>query len=332
MDLVSVIVPVFNVENYVIRCIESLLVQSYEKLEIILIDDGSTDDSGKICDKYALADSRIVVIHQNNQGLSAARNIGISIMRGEYVSFVDSDDYVSPNYIESLYHVLDNEKADISICLGKKFYDDEKIDSEKIDFSQNIIFSSKSALESMLYRKEVNSYAWGKLYKSELFKQVRFPVGKLFEDVFTIYKVYDKADKIAFNPVRLYYYYQRSGSIVNSVFSTKKMQQVIASEQILFFVRKNYPEIESAAVSKYFVAAVDVFRRLPSGKQYNSERKYLKEVIRNNRRIVLVDRHNKWFTRLIAVMSYISINGLNRCGRIYQKLLEKRIIRIKNPI
>lgn len=328
-ELVSVIVPVYNVENYLPRCIESIINQTYSNLEIILVNDGSTDHSGTICEEYKKKDSRIKVIMQRNQGLSAARNAGLDAVHGAYLTFIDSDDYVSEKYVESLFNIMGT--ADVAICLGEKFYDNA-VTVDSPDYDTTEVYTSEVALKNMLYRRGVNSYAWGKLFKAKLFDGVRFPVGVLFEDVMTIYKIYDIADKIAFNKVRLYYYFQRPGSIVNSSFSRKKLDQVKASKVLLEFVSEKYPALKKAAISRYFIAAVDIYRRIPNSKEYESERKELKEIIKTYRAIVLFDRENKMLTRMLSFISLLSVESLSYAGRLYQILTEKNILKFKNPI
>lgn len=332
MELISIIVPVYNVEKYVRRCIDSILTQSYKNFELILIDDGSTDMSGKICDTYLQQDERIKVIHQKNGGLSAARNAGIEVATGDYVTFIDSDDYIAQEYLLVLLNGIKKFKADISMCLGMKFFDGETVKCEEWNDNISEVFNSCDALENVLYHKKLNLYAWGKLYKSSLFEGIRFPENKLFEDVYTTYKLMDKADCILFNPTRLYYYYQRTGSIVNSEFNSKKIQQIMAAEEILEFIDEKYPDIHDAAVSKCFIAATDIYRRIPKQNKYMKEREYAERVIRDYRKIVVKDVKNKKLTRCIALIAIIDIRLLNYSGRVYQWLIQRGILRLKNPI
>lgn len=331
-ELITVIVPVYNVEQYLDKCVDSILSQTYSNIEVVLVDDGSTDDSGKMCDEYKKKDNRIVVIHQTNQGLSGARNSGIDIAKGVYITFIDSDDYVSKKYIEFLYTMICDNSADIASCKEKKFYEVSDIVEEDVVKSSVQIYKKEQALENMLYRRNVDSYAVGKLYKKVLFQEIRFPVGVLFEDTKTIYKVYDLIDKIAVSSEGLYYYLQRRGSIVNSSFDKKKMEQVWASEEIVEFVSRKYPQLLLAAVSKYFISAIDVYRKIPNNVEYKKEKKELEYIIRKYRKDVLKDKNNKLLTRLIALLAMISVSSLNYLGKIYQFLTMKRILKLKNPI
>ena len=215
--LISVIVPVYQVELYVRKCLDSIIEQEYENLEIILIDDGSTDGSSQICDDYKSKDKRIKVIHRENGGLSSARNAGIDIANGEYIAFIDSDDWVDPKYIEKLYSVCEIYDCDIAQC-----------SYENVINEDDFIWKDKTGgnKQPMLYTGREFSYAtyrllswecnlvWNKLYKKSLFEDIRFPVGKIHEDEFTTYKLVWKSDKVGVISDQLYYYRYRIGSIM----------------------------------------------------------------------------------------------------------------------
>lgn len=233
-DLISVIVPVYKVEEYLARCIESIIKQTYENFEMILVDDGSPDNCGKICDKYAAKDERIKVIHQRNSGLSAARNAGINIMRGKYVTFIDSDDFVHETYLEVMYRLI--KKYGIGVC--QVSFEQGKADIfPKLEGKTEI----KCFRDSELFgNRNVKITAWAKLYEASLISTVKFPVGKINEDEFFTYKPVAYARGIIVSSERLYYYYNRSGSIMN----TKKDMlcldfQEAYRERIDFFLRRN---------------------------------------------------------------------------------------------
>lgn len=233
--LISVIVPIYKVEEYLRECIDSILNQTYQNLEIILVNDGSPDSCGQICEEYAKQDDRIVVIHKENGGLSDARNAGLDICKGEYISFVDSDDRIHPQFIEILYQNLVENKAEISIVSLLKFNKNSDIyicnNSKLTEFSKNQIFDN-------LYD---NSYcpnlvvAWNKLYKKDLFDKIRYPKGRVHEDEFVIHHIYGKCSKIILSFNQLYYYRQRPKSIMSN-FSEKKYLDFIDAmhDRILF--------------------------------------------------------------------------------------------------
>lgn len=195
-ELISVIVPIYNVEKYLNKCIESIINQSYSNLEIILVDDGSKDSSGIMCDSYILKDKRIKVIHKENGGLSDARNVGLDKAKGEYIVFIDSDDWIDEKMIEILYNIIKKNNSDISICDYFLAYNEE-IQTQKEDI-EIINLSNIEALKT-IYDKDLGVcmiVAWNKLYKRNLFKDdIRYPYGKIHEDEFTTYKLLYKAKK-----------------------------------------------------------------------------------------------------------------------------------------
>lgn len=209
--LISVIVPIYNVEMYLIKCIESFLGQTHSNLEIILVDDGSPDGCPEICDKYALKDARIRVIHKKNGGLSDARNAGLEIATGDYIGFVDSDDWIAPDMYEYLLQGICGYNSDISYC-GFINVHDTWVDynNEKAD----MVYSSETALNE-LFIDRLKNYAWNKLYKAELWENIRFPVGRKFEDILTNYKLFERAKRISILKEPKYYYLNRSDSIMN---------------------------------------------------------------------------------------------------------------------
>ena len=190
--LISVVIPVYNVEEYISRCISSILEQTYRNLQIILVDDGSTDKSGEICGEYAKVDRRVTVIHQTNGGLSSARNTGIDKATGEYITFVDSDDFVSKEMVAYLFALAKNNDCDIAISThniirGEKVW-------KSYNLSGDVKMTPKRCIEKLLYDDGVDTSAWAKLYKLKLFNGVRYPVGKLYEDIATTYKIFLKAN------------------------------------------------------------------------------------------------------------------------------------------
>ena len=210
--LISVIIPVYKVEQYLRRCLDSIVNQTYTNLEIILVDDGSPDNSPQICDEFANKDNRIAVIHKKNGGLSDARNAGLDICKGEYISFVDSDDWVSQEYINKLYSSITKSHADIAIVNHTLVND---FCTPKCDKKPSVkIFTKQQALFKLIAKQyQPFVVSWGKLYRKELFKSIRFPVGKYHEDEFTSHFLLYAASKITFSPNILYFYYQRPNSI-----------------------------------------------------------------------------------------------------------------------
>ena len=241
--LISIIIPVYNVEEYIEQCIQSVINQTYKKLEIILIDDGSIDKSGKICDVYADRDKRIIVIHKENGGLSDARNKGIDIASGEYITFVDSDDYVEDSFIEDLYTTLINNNAEMSICNIIKVNDKgEKI--ENIGFAEDELVNGKKILKGICEHKNVieSIVAWNKMYSKDFFRENRYPKGRIHEDEFLTYKILYYAKKVAITNKFLYYYRQNDNSITGKKFNVKRLDFLEALEERLKFYHNHNEE------------------------------------------------------------------------------------------
>ncbi|KHD44215.1 glycosyltransferase family 2 protein [Streptococcus hongkongensis] len=232
-ELISVIVPIYNVADFVRECLQSIVKQTYENIEIILVNDGSTDNSMEIISDIIQKDNRISVINKTNGGLSDARNHGILKSKGSYITFIDSDDFVDPTYIEILYNLIKKYNSDISI-VNMKEYQNGKIKH----FSKNCyekIFITDDILQAMYKRNDYYSViltvAQSKLYKRELFDSLLFPLGKKYEDSFTTYKLYLQSSKIIFKNIALYYYRIREGSIINSAFNLSNLDKIEMFEE-----------------------------------------------------------------------------------------------------
>lgn len=219
--LVSIIVPVYNVERYIHRAVESILNQSYRNIEIILVDDGSSDNCPQICDEYALKDKRIKVIHKKNGGLSDARNVGINIIKGEYITFVDSDDYIAANAIERFLQEMQAQNVD-AICCGFSIIDSNGEIYDCCRCEKNIQYTGTDTAKRLIQDLYPYNFAWAKLYKKKLFDNIRFPTGRLYEDAATIYKIISKANAVYFMTDCLYYYERgREGNITSELKSNK---------------------------------------------------------------------------------------------------------------
>lgn len=282
-DLISIIVPVYNVEKYLRKCIDSIIIQTYTNLEIILIDDGSSDNSGNICEEYKKQDSRIHVIHKENGGLSSARNVGIDNATGQFISFVDSDDYLRKDMIEVLY--LELKKWDADLCISPM---------QKVDEDGKYLFTEQSDVEGLISKEEALrklAFGWtgfpmvgcGKLAKLELYKGLYFKEGKIHEDEFMFHHLLDRCDKIIQLKIPYYFYLQRKGSIVNSQISIKRFDCVEAKiERAILYIEKNMNN-EAIAVlhsaASYFCSC---YERMKSFNSEEKERvKFLKDAIKD---------------------------------------------------
>ncbi len=211
MPKISVIVPIYKVEEYLPRCVDSILAQTFTDFELWLVDDGSPDKCGEICDEYAKRDSRIRVIHKQNGGLSDARNAALDKATGEYISFIDSDDWVAPDFLESLYGALTRNNADLAICnIMKVVGDSEPVPDYKPADSETVLTGDK--MFDTLYRPS----ACNKLYPSWIFKEVRYPVGRFYEDVFVYHDILAQVKRLVYTGKDSYFYYIRKGSIIHS--------------------------------------------------------------------------------------------------------------------
>lgn len=240
MSEISIIVPVYNVEKYLENCIESILNQTFKDFELILVDDGSTDNSGKICDIYEKKDTRIKVIHKNNGGLSSARNAGLDIACGKYIGFVDSDDSIHPKMYEVLYNLIKNHKSDISCCNYKCTYDISCKEHEELNLNEVIEMSNIEAIEK-LYDKDLGVrlvVAWNKLYNKCLFDNIRYKVGRLHEDEFMAHRILYNSKKITYVDNELYYYLQRDGSIMSKKTYKRKVDALLAQSDRMRFCNK----------------------------------------------------------------------------------------------
>ncbi len=238
MPLISVIVPVYKVEEYLSRCVDSILSQTFEDLELILIDDGSPDNCGKICDEYTKKDNRVHVIHQENGGLSSARNAGIDWAfensNSQWLTFIDSDDWIHPRYLELLHSAAIANNTDISVCEyteTSEFYDFENFNNTS---------TQKLSAEELFVNHHVTSViACCKLYKKNCFNSIRFPIGKLHEDEYTTYKILFEKNYVSYLTEQLYFYYTNPDSIVRSNWTPRRLDAITALEEQVAFFRKN---------------------------------------------------------------------------------------------
>ncbi len=251
---VSIIVPVYKVEKYINACVESIVNQTYKNLEIILVDDGSPDNCPKICDDWANKDERIKVIHKENGGLSDARNVGMRVATGNFISFVDSDDTIHPEMIEILMGLMNKTSCEISMCSWKKVYDinkpyNKKINKKKLKFD---IFEKEEVFD-LIYNKKVPLImaAWAKLYKKDIFKDIEYPVGKLHEDEAVIHKILYKCKKLGFVDLKMYNNTQRNDSITASTFNKKRLQILDILKERIDFVTNNCPNFTNKAINHY---------------------------------------------------------------------------------
>jgi len=263
--MISVIVPIYNVEKYLSKCIESIINQTYKDLEIILVNDGSLDNCPRICDEYAKKDNRIKVIHKENGGVSTARNIGLDKALGDYIFFVDSDDYLDLRMIEVLYNNMKKYKADISMCnyIRVDNYDVKVSNNEEqIEIYSNIQALNRLYKDTYTFHEDYALFIapWNKLYKKELFDNLRYPIGKIYEDGATIYKVLYKSNKIVHTNQILYYYYQSPNSISRKKFDKTRLDRLDAFKgQMEFYKDKGLNELYFYAFNTYLNMFIEYY-------------------------------------------------------------------------
>ena len=323
--LISVVVPIYNVEKYLKKCLDSILSQSYTNLEIILVDDGSPDNCGKICDEYRNKDSRIIVIHKKNGGLSSARNAGIDICKGEYLSFIDSDDFISPTYIEDLYSAINKYKVDIAtFSWYREFYDETenlvKLDTSDTTTSEEL--SVSEVLKLMFYQK-IPSGVQHRLFIKRIFDDIRFPEGDLFEEMATVYRTYlagGKKSTIVYG--KEYAYRLRANSIVRMNFSEKKMVCIPVSQRMYKDIVDYNSVLKNAVSSRLFSFNFQIFLQVPSKDIINQKRLW-NEIIKY-RFAVLFDTSKNMRLKNRAA-AWISLFGMRMSHKIGQKVLYKKV-------
>ena len=277
--LISIIVPVYKVEPYIDRCIKSLISQTYQNIEIILVDDG--DNCGKICDKYAQTDSRIIVIHKKNGGLSSARNAGLDICRGEFIMFADSDDWVEPNFCEDALHLALTKEVDC-VAFGYYVYQNGKRTSPHTS-KPRIVGAEEAIIHMIRIGDVIRNYTWNKIYNRKLFEDIRYPIGRLYEDQGTTYKTIIRAEKIYVSDMILYHYDKRRDSITGS----SSIPRIINDKFELWLERleifKNYSctlyQEEIKHIARYSVSAL---KRIELSKEKKLKAK-LSEFLQTNR-------------------------------------------------
>ncbi len=314
--LVSIVIPVYNVKKYLNRCVDSVIAQTYSTLEIILVDDGSTDGCGAVCDNYKKLDSRIEVIHKKNGGLSDARNAGLDKIIGEYVIFIDSDDFVSPYYVENLVEIVQRTGCKIGCSWFVNYYEGCAIVVPTlVDDNKIKVYSREAFYDQMLHQQGVEVSAWGKIYYSKLFDGVRYPVGKLYEDIPTTYLLVEKVDNIAVIPNVDYFYFQRKQSISKSSFNVRKMDAIVHMGKFMDFIVLHYPNLKNAAISRYFSVVCNILF-LINDKKYKEQKKFLWSEVKKYRSVVLFDKGARKKNRMAALISYFGYGTMRRVYKI----------------
>lgn len=316
---ISIIVPCYNVEAYLCKCVDSLLAQTYKNIEIILVDDGSPDASGAICDEYAQKDNRIKVIHKKNGGLSDARNVAIDIAKGEYITFVDSDDFVASDYVETLYHLVKKYQCKVGVAWLRTFHEGCEADTNQLPYIEKL-FDRMEGIEKMFYQELFDTAAWCKIYHRSLFETgIRYPLGLIYEDLPTTYLLFLQADKIAFCNRVIYNYLLRANSIEGQPFKANKLDSALKILDMIQSHANELKPIEKAVRCRMLSFCLHILLEMPAG--YPDKRKQvLIDYVKRNRWKVLTDTRARKKARIGALISYL---GLNTTRRILNQVKER---------
>lgn len=308
--MVSVIIPVYNVQDYLARCVDSVLCQSYKDLEIILVDDGSTDHSGALCDDYASRDSRIKVIHKSNGGLSDARNAGLDVMTGDYVTFIDADDYVHPYFVELLLRGLHESGSQIAVCRWQELNDGEEHKSVDTQYLDTVTFTRDEAINSIFYQQDLNHSACSRIFKAEIFKDLRFPVGVLYEDLAIIYPVLSKVEKVALIQPAMYYYMHREGSIITTM-TLQRTHVLDHLEALEAQLEEEAPQYLPAVRSRHMSACFNMLRLMPANDpQWQPTKERCWDYVKKMRLSCLKDSNVRSKNKIASLASYFGVNFL----------------------
>ena len=311
--LISVIVPVYNVEKYLRRCIDSIVGQTYDNLEIILIDDGSTDSSGRICDEFAEKDSRISVIHKPNSGVSDARNLGIKTAKGELLGFVDSDDWVDLRFYKILYNEMIRTGADVVACDLEFLLDESKAVSDT-DEIKTEVYGAGEAISGLISDKIFTTTVPTRLYKTALIRDIEFEPGKRYEDILWCYKSFAAAKKIAKVNNKLYYYFQNEDSFMAEKFSRKKFVALDSIADRTKLIKNDFPDLYLLSAGSYVGLCMYYYQTICRLKDVDKDKSLRKELIGRIRaedipairKLPRKFRHRVWFEMFLICPTFTS--------------------------
>lgn len=321
--LISVIVPVYKVEQYINRCVDSILVQSYKNLEVILVDDGSPDNCGKICDEYAAKDRRVKVIHQKNGGLSAARNAGLNIARGDYFAFVDSDDCIHREMYERLYNDIVRFNVKLAFCQPNMCHG-EVI---KVTCNQPTVCKEKNYVMYRSLSESIWWAAWTKLYHKSLIEYLHFPEGMTNEDYAIMIMLYDQCDKIAVNFNKLYNYCIRENSICTSSLNIRKFDQLVSAEEVLIYIKERHPEFKKFAEAILMSSCLGLLHALhkeDKKKDFTAQEKKIYQLIQKYFSTAIWNNKILTKQRILLLAARIHPTIYKRCITLYEHIKNQK--------
>ncbi len=315
--MITVIITAYNIASWLGECLDAVQAQTYRDLEILLVDDGSTDGTGAVCDRYASGDHRIRVIHQSNGGPSRARNAALDLASGEWIFFLDGDDVPDPEACEKLLACARSRGADLVIGQRMKF--SGKVPPKKEEKGKDIqVLTPGEALLQLFYRK-LPCYAWGKLYHRDVIGPLRFPKGWLFEDTYLVPDLVNRAQRVAVIPDTVYLYRQTPNSIIHSAFSPRKMDQLKAVEHAVSRYGRMGDAYRKALDAWKFFACADLLGRLYAEGGFGEERRILTQGIQDTKKTVLRDGECRIEERLMALAAMLSPKLLARASYMGRK-------------
>lgn len=305
---ISIVVPVYNVEKYLDKCINSILNQTLSEFELILIDDGSKDSSGLICDKYAESDKRIKVIHKSNGGMSSARNIGLDVAKGKYIGFVDSDDWIESDMYELLYNICEDNNCDIANCSSIIHYEQKTV----INGGHSLIIHNREeAMKTMLEGKLYDEVVWTKLIKREILAGTRFTEGIVYEDTDFTYRVIDKVQKVGCIGEPKYHYIKRQKGIMNLAKKDLNIDGVLVYNEMYKFFRNNYLNLSELAANKLVNHAMYILDKISNSDDFKKYKyKYDKVVNILNENYKVIIRLNGLNVKQKILLTLTKINPL----------------------
>lgn len=306
--------PVYNCEKSIKKSIENIRNQTYKNIEIILVDDGSTDNSGKICDELSNKDSRIKVYHQTNKGPSAARNVGINNAMGEYLTFIDSDDIISPELVYSLFSILKKYNADITTCETLHIFSKDDV---KFKYDSRVkLYTSIAALNDMLYQKEILISAWGKLFKKSLFNSIRFPEDMDFYEDSVILRVFLKANRVIKTYSNYYGYVHRKNSLTNQFFSKSDLNVLKICNFLEHWKPENY-KLQKAIRAYCVNANLRIWLNIPNKSNYIAIREACFAYVKKYGKYVIKDKDARQKSRIALSIFFVNKRLLKK---IYPKV------------
>lgn len=313
-DLISVIIPAYNIDKYIEACVKSVMEQTYTHIEIIIVNDGSTDSTAEICNRLQQLDRRIRVIEQENQGLSAARNTGLEASLGEYITFIDGDDCIAADYLQCMYAIIKEKNAQAAVIDYAVVYENKKKTTKSHLVGEDGVFDGYEILRRMVIVNN-NTYvrAWGKLFERSLWEELRFPVGKIHEDEFTLYQLWGECKKVAVVDKQAYLYIQRGDSIINKGFNKKRLHKIEAFRQRnAYFHERKFAELEECSRKQYLMQLqagyCNITKFYPNDKELAGKLK--EECIKEGREQKEILKRTCSFTEYVMIRLFFSIPPL----------------------